>query len=620
VGASLDSPLKYLILTPTPPLTGDLESFLKTGQSLFFQGIPQGQADSCNYQLQLLAPWKAENLIPRECEMNARKSFNFLMLGLILISFWVSPAPANAAGECGMPVPEIDPSTWGNIGGGDEYQRTAAAFCNQTLYAQAWSIWAGREPSGSGADRQNLTGYWEVHDMDLGQIVDGGQINLSNNPREDGVLYFDVAFPVPADGHTYRIEIFAEVRQAACGNGTGSSLSQTEGSVPAPRYDATAAVTCSEAELTAYADTQAVARYWGTLPTGEVIPVTEELFVGDFEKSWEYSLPHGDYLKDLHIQVLADEEVKAYADETGQMTCGEPPCGVCEMANASMTWADDELIINGKISGFGKAWKITGPNGTVASGQGSSAEFEFRVLWENRGDVKIRYQGWVLGFDDVWRSSAACNFKPKLLCPECGPRVEEEFGNASTEEGIGGFQLVFWADHCEVEPCNTLELSTQVLFRGFHPSVLLYKGEPITGEKITTLAGDVRVTKFPFTWVEDGENFVLLDETGILTEEHRLRTVFGPDSVEKYISCSLTVGDYDILIVGDDLIAQYTAPQTIWDWQWYIIREKKLLDNSQESWDQVANWALELRSQGQLSLGRLSDFGNQPVDLSGLSP
>lgn len=305
------------------------------------------------------------------------------------------------------------------------------------------------------------------------------------------------------------------------------------------------------------------------------------------------------------------------------------PCGDCEMANASMTWEYDDLIITGEIRGFGKAWKITGPSGIVASGEGSRGRFEFRVPWEKPKDVKIHYQGWILGFDDVWRTSSDCDFKPSLECPECGPQYVEHFGEAEVtdatpedevaevQEKTGdGFELVFSADHCSVEPCNTLVLTTQVMLRGFHPAALDYKGELLTpNEVLDTLAGTVYVITTDFTWLEDGKNFVLLDESG----EHRLRDVYGQKSVEKSISCSLTVGLYDITVDG---VAIWRQPQTVWDWQWFLIREAKVFgnNNSQAAWDQAGAWARELMEQGELSLEDLDldKYGKQSVDLSGL--
>lgn len=146
----------------------------------------------------------------------------------------MSMAEPAAAGECGMPTPAIDPSTWGDINRGDNYARTAAASCEGKLVAQAWSIWAGRPPIHTDHDPQTLSGSWKVTDLTTGDVVAGDTFSVMNNPREQGVLVFDAEYLMPRNGHRYRIDIEAKLRQNRCRNGGGESSSYAEAVAPKP--------------------------------------------------------------------------------------------------------------------------------------------------------------------------------------------------------------------------------------------------------------------------------------------------------------------------------------------------------------------------------------------------
>jgi hypothetical protein len=322
-------------------------------------------------------------------------------------------------------------------------------------------------------------------------------------------------------------------------------------------------------------------------------------------------------------------EGKTYSDSAileGAICGPELEEGACVAALGDLTWQGNMLMASGTIEGRNSdMWAIMlkgegPPEGNAKNdpsvldwGRGRSGNWDFTREWENRSDVKNHYQGWV-HTERGWITSPKCEFKPILSCPDCGPHVDEVFGdNASTPELQDGDQLVFWADECTVAPCNTLTLTTQVLYRSIGDNFQIpYKGEVITGDPVSRVPGDLYVTMFPSTWLQDGQDFVLLDEKG---EPVRDKKSHGPDGVEKYIACSLSVGLVDI---DCDAMAYYTKPQTIWDWQWAVIHEWKLLDNSQDSWDQVYDWAVKLRDEGELSLHDIDNFGDKSLDTSAL--
>jgi hypothetical protein len=347
----------------------------------------------------------------------------------------------------------------------------------------------------------------------------------------------------------------------------------------------------------------------------------------DFTINWDPAI-NGEYgphnVSSEASMVVGDQTLTA--DDSDTLTCGKPPedhpGGACYGVETSMTWYMDELIITGEGYGNGRAWRVRASGGDqiLAEGEGDYAKFEFRIPWNSPGDVKGRYILEFLGADGKWHTQSGCMFKPPLECPPVGPQhVSEGFGKIESKvtaalaatTPLEGFQLVFWADECQVFTCNTLVLGSYATMRGFAPFQIDYKGEKLVAKSSQTLAGEVWEITFRFTWLQDGQDFVLLDMNG-----NRLRETYGRDSVAKYISGSLTVGLYDIAANGR---ARWRGPQTVDDWQTFLIKELKLLDNSQDSRDQVAAWVNALNDGGTMSLQSINDFGTQKVNLTSLN-
>ncbi|OGG25946.1 hypothetical protein A3E42_03880 [Candidatus Gottesmanbacteria bacterium RIFCSPHIGHO2_12_FULL_40_13] len=289
----------------------------------------------------------------------------------------------------------------------------------------------------------------------------------------------------------------------------------------------------------------------------------------------------------------------------------------CIATVGSVTWLKNDIVANGTIQGRNTnmwAIKLRGqgppedhprndPN-VFDWGKGSSGSWSFTREWKNRSDFGDWYQGWVRTPDGEWITSPKCEFKPVGYCPNCPP--EEHIEKQEPEK----IQKVFFARACSVGYCNTITLPTEVLLRSTFDYQVPYKGETLQPIVIQTLVGPINKLLFDFTWVQDGNNFPIQDENG-----NPIRDTYGEDVVDSSISCSLTVGFWDLT---PDLVAMYQAPQTVYNWQYAVIREWKLLDNSQVSWDQVGLWARELMKKGELPLSVINDFGEKQVDLSKL--
>ena len=152
-------------------------------------------------------------------------------------------------------------------------------------------------------------------------------------------------------------------------------------------------------------------------------------------------------------------------------------------------------------------------------------------------------------------------------------------------------------------------MDSWVRARSFEKFSIGYLGERLLPALTTYLPGGVWELEFSFRWHENGQNFNIYDKNGNLYRE-----VYGEDAVLKFIECSLTPGLYDILPDGT---AVWKAPQLIWDWQDFLIRDLKVFgdNNSQEVWNQVYAWADKLMDEGQLSLNDLDN-----AELLGLDP
>jgi hypothetical protein len=136
---------------------------------------------------------------------------------------------ASAGGDC-LPIPAAD-GRYGDVGREDNWARVQVARCGDTLAGVAWSAWPGRDPISTGHDKQNLTVSVEVVDP-TGRTVETFERKLSNNPREQGVLFLTYDFKLPADGHEYELRMTAEMRQNVCGNGCCSRKDSASGSIP----------------------------------------------------------------------------------------------------------------------------------------------------------------------------------------------------------------------------------------------------------------------------------------------------------------------------------------------------------------------------------------------------
>jgi hypothetical protein len=300
-----------------------------------------------------------------------------------------------------------------------------------------------------------------------------------------------------------------------------------------------------------------------------------------------------DYSFDGQYEVQYQAQFQNVAGEWSTESClfefdrpEDKPGGACYEANASMTWENGTLYFEGQGEGNGTAWRVRSlSSGEIMDeGKGSNADFSFQIPWDNRTDVKHKYMLEFLGKDGKWHNNGGCIFKPQLTCPTCGPRVEERIPE-------GGFQVIFSANVCDVGYCNTLNLPTRVLIRGYADFSIKYKGEWLEAEPLNTMAGTIYQLEFDFTWISDGHDFSLWGAD----HDTRMRDI---GDVNKYSSCSLTVDDYDL---STDGTATWLQPQTAYDWVQYLT-SNGYFDNTESGRTNAEQWARTLMDAGQLAL------------------
>ncbi len=141
--------------------------------------------------------------------------------------------------SCGLPRPVAD-GRYGDVLRTDNWSRVAVEACEGRLIGVAWSAWPGRDPIHTGHEQQDLWVKAEVIDLTTGEIVDSLDLNLRNNPREQGMLFYVYEFEMPSDGHQYRLWMWTNMRQHRCGNGSGETEAEIEAVAPLPEREAIA--------------------------------------------------------------------------------------------------------------------------------------------------------------------------------------------------------------------------------------------------------------------------------------------------------------------------------------------------------------------------------------------
>jgi hypothetical protein len=140
-----------------------------------------------------------------------------------------------AAPEVGCPTTPVADGRYGDVRREDNWARVAVSVCGDSLVGVAWSAWQGRDPISTGHDHQNLWVSVEVVDLSTGRTVETFHRKFSNNPRKQGVLFFNYDFELPSDGHEYELTMTAEMRQNICGNGSGSAEGSARSELVLPR-------------------------------------------------------------------------------------------------------------------------------------------------------------------------------------------------------------------------------------------------------------------------------------------------------------------------------------------------------------------------------------------------
>lgn len=254
-----------------------------------------------------------------------------------------------------------------------------------------------------------------------------------------------------------------------------------------------------------------------------------------------------------------------------------PPSLACLDVSATIVMKDGQMIVSGTGSGVGIRWEVINLNtGEVMdSGTGSEALFEFV------GAYKERY---VLVFiDEEGNRSEGCAFEPRVLCPDCGPPQWETIP-------AGGVALKFYSvGECTVcTQTNTLRLEVWARLEGFVYFEVFYKGELLKAEMDESMAGDVWRLEFPFTWLEDRQDFsVWADyEKGL-----RIRDVA---PFVKYTVCSDAPGFDDVTTDG---VAKWQIGHQVADWVSFLLNEG-YYPQTYEGAQDAYQWAYALRDSG----------------------
>ncbi len=184
-----------------------------------------------------------------------------LIIVLAIAPFAPNASAQNQLPDCNTPIDFVNnPSTYGDIGMEDQYQRVFMRKCrdengNSQLQGTAGSLWFGRDEDPSGRlDWQTLSGDYKLTLTINGVTtqIDAAAFMVFSNPRAerdqgiDRPLTWTFTTDLPAEwSGEYVLWISAVVRQQDCNNGSGVAEDSISLSRQAPTATATATATAT---------------------------------------------------------------------------------------------------------------------------------------------------------------------------------------------------------------------------------------------------------------------------------------------------------------------------------------------------------------------------------------